>query len=242
VPTLETIVHYASIATCIGVVITAAGLIVAALSIVSNKNRSKKELAVNLVNGWARDYSLQMKQALDLADDLEHVVIAEISYAAKISHYKVEKVYASNGEVKVCGSANVLAIRYILKDKDPFFSTVTSGDDQESIILNMDRCRIIGYQWLSVLNKIEAICAAWDSEAADWDYMESLFKPLIMSKWCALNKLTSDPDNEPTKNNNTSTLIRKMLERYRDKQNLEQQGRQRNPFHSKDTASVGATG
>jgi hypothetical protein len=202
------------------------------------------------VNGWARDYSLQMKQALDLAEDLEHEVIATISYCAKISDYKTKQILECNNRVKVCGSTNVSAIRYLLKDKDPFFSvqaTAAEGN-QEQIILSIDQCRIIGYQWLNVLNKIEAICAAWDSEAADSEVMETLFEPLITSKWWTLNKLTTYPDNKlNSDSDNSSTMIRKFLERYKHKQHIEQQPslwgeQQPNSLRPKDAASIGAAG
>jgi hypothetical protein len=185
---LELLVEIARIAP----IATIAAVGVAAWSIFSNTARARKELAVNLVNSWASQYSSQMKQALDLAAKLEDQVINDIS--------------TGNGDVTVNGSESVAAIQYILKDRDPFYSAEKNIDDLTEMTLTREQCRVVDYEWVSTLNNIEAICTAWDSGAAELEIMENLFVPLLQSRLCVLYKLTQS--------DNTSTMISKMLKSY----------------------------
>jgi hypothetical protein len=157
------------------------GILVAAASIWISSWRARKELAVKLINDWANDYTLQMKQAFDLAEELDHQKIAEI-------------IDGKNEVVEVHGIDNVCAVQRILKEQDPLYSLIPEEMSSGIILLRRDQCKIIDYQWTSTLNRIEAIFAALESKAAYPRIMNKVFIPLIESRNESLKKLTSPPN------------------------------------------------
>jgi hypothetical protein len=173
---------------------TFCGVFLAALTIWVNTQRARKELAVKLINDWASDYALEMKQAFDLAAELDHAKIAEI-------------VDGKTEFVEIAGTTNVSSIQRILKGSDPLFSSIPKNSTSDKIILNRVQCRILDYQWTSTLNRIEAIFTALDSKAANRRIMNIAFMPLIDSRRDTLNKLIAPP-------NDYFPMIREVLHKY----------------------------
>jgi hypothetical protein len=164
-------------------IFTFCGVIVATWGIWANTSRAKKELAVNLVDRWATYYTLEMKHAFDLAEDLGHEVIAAISAPPHDATY-----------VTVRGEKAVAAVNRILRVKDSLFPVMTEEDDPNTLLLSMHQCRIIDYEWSSTLNRIEAILIAIDTRAAQRRIAKKAFQPLLDSRGPVLNKLTSPPN------------------------------------------------
>jgi hypothetical protein len=170
-------------------VFTVIGVLIAAYSILLNTQRAKKELAVNLVNSWARDYNMTMKHAFDLGKLIDRPII--------------ERIIRRESDVKIKGHSAISAAQYILRGEDPYFK---AEEDNESMQLSSNQCRIIAFQWMQTLHKIEAILIAWSSKAAASKIMSEQFTPLIDSNRDLLEKLTSSPENY-------YPVIRKFLER-----------------------------
>jgi DNA adenine methylase len=117
---------------------TVLGVFVAALSIWISTQRARKELAVKLINDWASEYTLEMKQAFDLAEELDHSKIAEISDG-------------KSEAVEIIGAGNVSAIQRILKVQAPSFSVPPKHGASDNILLSRVQCKIIDYQWTSYI-------------------------------------------------------------------------------------------
>jgi hypothetical protein len=179
---------------------TVLGVFVAALSIWISTQRARKELAVKLINDWASEYTLEMKQAFDLAEKLDHSKIADISDG-------------KSEAVEIIGAGNVYAIQKILKEQAPSFSEPPKHGASDKILLSRVQCKIIDYQWTSTLNRIEAIFAALESRAANRKLMNTAFIPLIESRRGSLNKLTEPP-------NDYFPMIKLVLRKYGNKRKM----------------------
>jgi hypothetical protein len=179
---------------------TVLGVFVAALSIWISTQRARKELAVKLINDWASEYTLEMKQAFDLAEELDHSKIADISDG-------------KSEAVDIIGAGNVSTIQRILKEQAPSFSVPPKHGASDNILLSRVQCKIIDYQWTSTLNRIEAIFAALESRAANRKLMNTAFIPLIESRRGALNKLTDPP-------NDYFPMIKVVLRKYGNKRKM----------------------
>jgi hypothetical protein len=190
---LKFIIQYREEIRTIAATATFFGVIVAVVTIWINTRRARKELAVKLVNDWAGDYSLQMKQAFDLADNLKDGTIAAISQG--------------KAEVHISDTSLAPLIERILKDKDVLHTSLKSEKTEDFIKLSADQCKIIYHQWTSTLNRIEAIFIALDSGTANPRIMNRVFEPLIVSRGKLLNRLTSPP-------NDYFPAIRRILRKY----------------------------
>lgn len=176
----------ATIAGILAFLVPICSLTVAWGALVQNRERARRELAVNLIYNFANGTNWATARAIAIAKQLPPDVIQNIGAEGSVSlpnvHYD-----AVIGILRTTFPEKELPS--LPNNKARANDRTQSNGRNESFQITSEQSAFIRFLWLSWLNRLEGTLSAWIQGAAAMELMDSEFAPLIEGSSSELAKL-----------------------------------------------------
>ena len=155
-------------------VIGAAGLFVTVSALLQNLERSRRELASNLIYNWANHLDWPTSRALTLLPRLDQAVIDDI-------HSKREASLPADLYEAV---VSILSGEFTNRELPQ-----RPEGQTRAFQISAEHSAHIRFLWVRWLNRLEGTLTAWKEGAASADVMRNEFEPLVIGRQAELAAL-----------------------------------------------------
>jgi hypothetical protein len=158
-------------------IVALASFTVAARTFTLNLGRARLENAANLLYGWNKELDYVNNRSIRFAGELIESTGTGSLRVEKTASDIVKDIY--DGKSVALPSAHYDAVVAILSHDFPEHLPTAPGGIAPTFHIKAEHSVFIRFQWLTWLNKVEAILTAWDTGAAHPIRMGNVFGPLI---------------------------------------------------------------
>jgi hypothetical protein len=151
----------------IGPLITALGVLIAAVSLLRGLERGRRELAVNLIYNWTKDLDWVSDRAINLAKTLKSDVIEQIR----------------NKEGVSIPTVHFDCVTSVLRGGFPEGNLPDKPSNSATTFqITPEHSAFIYFLWVRWLNRLEGTLAGWLQGTANIYLMQREFGPLVKSE------------------------------------------------------------